>query len=103
MQAILRKSGSVTQIYPVSGRFAGRLIAHAERVGVRVQDCGKWDVPVTVRSVWGLVIIEEGVHNDVDSLRALSLLGFNKDTEHQRQKHRERVVREFFNRRRKTA
>lgn len=77
MQVILQKNTQGINIIPLSGRFAGQVVAEAEQVFTeeRMPLKRRYGVPVTVRRVWGLVVRDDNIHHDRETLRALSLGG----------------------------
>lgn len=78
MQVTLRRNRGGIYITPVAGRFAGKVVARAERVNVLPCDIGVWDRPVSINSVWGLETLVDAIHTDPDTLKALSLSGGNR-------------------------
>ena len=66
----IEKNSKGIQVRPTSGRFRGQIVAKAEKAEV----VGPYHA-CRFRRVWGLMILNDKVHEDVRLLRDLSLLG----------------------------
>lgn len=60
------------EVTPLSGRFAGKKVAHAEGIIIRQGT----ERACSLKAVWGLTILKEGVHQDAETIQ--SLLGLRR-------------------------
>jgi len=70
--ALEKNDRGVYEITPLSGRFAGRKVATAEAVGIRTGT----EKSCSLKSVWGLTVITDRVHQDAETIQ--SLLGLRR-------------------------
>lgn len=73
MQLSLEKNQTgMYEITPLSGRFAGRKVAMAEVVAIR----SGTERACSIKSVWGLTVLTDRVHQDAETIQ--SLLGLRR-------------------------
>lgn len=73
MQLALQKNDSgLYEITPLGGRFAGKKVALAEGVNIRTGT----ERACSLKSVWGLTVLKDSVHQDAETIQ--SLLGLRR-------------------------
>lgn len=83
MRFIFTKNNEEWCVVPMSGALEGRIVARVEGACLRdVQFIAK-TVEGTIKALWGAVIVDHDVYEDIETLKALSLGGrFDVDVDY---------------------
>ena len=83
MRFVFIQNNEEWTVTPLSGALEGRVVARVEGACLRDVDFVAKTIEGSVRALWGVVIVNQDVCSDIETLKGLSLGGrFDIDTDY---------------------